>query len=209
LSEILRATWRITPLHPPRPRRHCGSCKATTLFISSGRFRTNAQKKRLDVWLIYRCAVCDGTWNMPIVARCPVTQIAPAQLQCFMHNDPVTAARHAFDLSLLARHCDQIEQDIAATVARHIDGGDLANAACLEIVIVLGLPCRLRLDTLLARELGVTRSALLRAYDAGAITLGSRKVLRAPAFDGQRIRIDLSKAEHWGIEPDRIWAPSP
>lgn len=190
MSEILRVTWRITPLQPPRPRRPCASCKAVTLFVSSGRFRTNAQKKRLDVWLIYRCAACDGTWNMPIVERCPVARIPPDQLHAFMHNDPVAAARHAFDLQRLARHSDRIDQDSAATVERRIDGG-CAGATCLEISIALSLPCRLRLDALLARELGVTRGALLRAHEAGAVTLVSRKALRAAAFDGQRVRVDL------------------
>lgn len=204
MSEILLVTWRITPLQPPRPRRHCGSCKATTPFISSGRFRTNAQKKRLDIWLIYRCAVCDETWNMPIVERFPVAHIPPDQLQSFLRNDPVTATRHAFDLSLLARHSVQIDQDMAVTVEKHIDASNFADAAYLEIAIALSLPCRLRLDALLAREIDVTRSALLRAYEAGVVTLDSRKAMRAPAQDGQRIRIDLSKARRWGIDLDKL-----
>lgn len=204
MSEILHVTWRLTPLHPPRPRRHCGSCNATTPFINSGRFRTNAQKKRLDIWLIYRCAVCDETWNMPIIERFPAALIPSDQLQCFMRNDPVTATRHAFDLSLLARHSDQIDQSTAATIEKDVDGGNLADAVYLEIAIALSLPCRLRLDALLARELDVTRSALLRAYEAGMITLASGKAMHGPAFDGQRIRIDLSKARHWGIDLDRL-----
>lgn len=205
MSEILRVTWRITPLHPPRPRRNCGSCNATTSFISSGRFRTNAQKKRMDVWLIYRCAICDGTWNMPILERSPIAGIAPEQLHAFMHNDPAVAARHAFDLALLARHSDRIDQDAAATIEKQEQVGDLAQAAGAEIVLVLGLPCRLRLDGLLARELGVTRSALLTAYEAGVIALASPKALRAPAFDGQRIRVDLARAPQCGIYPARLW----
>jgi hypothetical protein len=204
LSEILCVTWRVTPLHPPRPRRHCGSCKTTTPFVSSGRFRTNAQKKRLDIWLIYRCAVCDGTWNMPIVERCPVVHIPPDQLQRFMHNDPMTAIRHAFDLSLLARHSDQIEHDMATAIEKRIDGGNFADATYLDIAIVLSLSCRLRLDALLARELGVTRSALLKLCEAGAIVLTSLKAIRAPAFDGQRIRIDLAKTRQCGVEPDKF-----
>lgn len=204
MSEILRVIWRITPINPPRPRRHCGSCKTTTPFISSGRFRTNAQKKSLDIWLIYRCAVCDETWNMPIIERCPITQIPPDQLRAFMRNDPAAATRHAFDLSLLARHNAQVSHDTAATIEKHIHGGNLTDAAWLEIAITLSQPCRLRLDVLLARELGVTRGSLLRACEAGVIVLASRKALRAPAFDGQRVRIDLSKARRCGIDPDKL-----
>jgi hypothetical protein len=173
-------------------------------FVSSGCFRTNAQKKRMDVWLIYRCAVCDETWNMPIIERFPIAHIPPDQLESFTHNDPVTAARHAFDLPRLARHSGQIDQDMAVTIEKRIDGGNLADTMCLEIVMALSLPCRRRLDALLARELGIARSALLGAYDGGAIALASRKAMRAPVFDGQRIRIDLSKARHWGIGLDKL-----
>ncbi len=204
MSEILRAIWRITPLHPPRPLRHCGTCKATTPFVGSGRFRTNAQKKRLDVWLIYRCAVCDETWNLPIVERCPVARIPPDQLHAFMHNDPVAAARHAFDLARLALYCAQVEQDMAAAVDKQIDGGELADATCLEIVMALSLPCRLRLDVLLARELHVTRNAILRAHESGAIALDSPKALRAPVFDGQRVHLDLAQARRWGIDVSKL-----
>jgi hypothetical protein len=204
LSEILRVTWRITPLNPPRPRRHCGSCKTTTAFVSSGRFRTNAQKKRLDIWLIYRCAVCDETWNLPIVAHTPVAHMPPDQLQAFLRNDPATATRHAFDVSILARHSDRIDQDMAVVVEKQIEVGSFADATCLEIVLALSLPCRLRLDALLARELGVARSALLRAHEAGMVTLESRKAMRASVFDGQCIRIDLSNAKDPGIDLDEL-----
>lgn len=141
---------------------------------------------------------------MPIIERSPIAQIPQDQLQCFMHNDPMTATRHAFDLSLLARHSDRIEQDMAATIEKHIDGGNFAGAMHLDIVIALSLSCRLRLDALLACELGVTRSALLKLCEAGAIALATRKAIRTPAFDGQRIRIDLAKARGCGIDPDKL-----
>lgn len=202
-----RVTWRITPLHPPRPRRHCGSCNATTAFVCSGSFRTNAQKKRLDVWLIYRCAICDGTWNLPILERCPVARIPPDQLQSFLRNDPAAATRHAFDLSRLARHSGQIDQDGAVTVEKEIDGGGRVDAGWLEIALMPTLPCRLRLESLLAQETGVARRALSAAYDAGALRLdpASRKGLRAPVRDGQLLRIDLPQARLRGIDPDKFW----
>ncbi len=210
MSKILRVTWRIKPLYPPRPRRHCGSCNATTPFVSSGRFRTNAQKKRMDVWLIYRCAVCDETWNMPIVERCPIARIPPERLHSFIHNDPELAIDHAFDLARLARHSDRIDHDMTMTVRRCIDSGVATCAAGLEILIALSRPCRPRLDALLAHELGVTRGRLLNAYEAGAFELTpvTAKAMRGPALDGQKIRIDCAAAKHWGIDPDRVWKPA-
>lgn len=206
MSEIVRVTWCVTPLQPPLPQRHCVSCNATRPFTSSGRFRTNAQKKRVDVWLIYRCAVCDETWNMPIVERRPIAHMPPDQFQSFICNDPAAAARHAFDLSLLARHSDQIGQDATVAVQNRIDSGSFDDAVCLEIAIALNLPCRLRLDRLMARELGITRSALLRACEAGVfgLTQDLHKAMRAPVLNGQRICIDLAKAKHWGIQMSKL-----
>lgn len=207
MSDILRVIWRVAPLHPPRPRRHCASCNATTSFVCSGRFRTNAQKKLMDVWLIYRCGACDATWNMPVVERRPVTRIPPEDLHSFLQNDPTAATQHAFDLSRLARHSDRIDHDTTMTVERRIVSGEAADAASVEVRIALSRPCRPRLDLLLAHELNVTRSRLLNAYEAGALELApvTPKAMRAPAFDSQLIRIDRAKAAQWGIDPDRFW----
>jgi hypothetical protein len=66
LHETLRVTWQVTPLRPPLIRRHCSRCSIEMPFACSMKFRTNAQKKRIDVWLIYRCTACDEVWNLPI-----------------------------------------------------------------------------------------------------------------------------------------------
>ena len=38
-------------------------------FISTRRFRVNANKNKLDVWLIYQCKKCKHTLNIPIYER--------------------------------------------------------------------------------------------------------------------------------------------
>jgi hypothetical protein len=52
------------------------------------KFRTNAQKKRIDVWLIYRCSTCDETWNLPIYERVAIGDLAPGEFQAIACNDP-------------------------------------------------------------------------------------------------------------------------
>jgi hypothetical protein len=61
--------WRIRPLELPRPWRDCASCASARAFVCSERFRVNAQKKALDVWLKYRCASCDDVWKFPLRKR--------------------------------------------------------------------------------------------------------------------------------------------
>ena len=171
-------------------------------FCSSGKFRTNAQKKRIDVWLIYRCAVCSETWNLPILERRPVGRIPPGELHAFAVNDPGTAMRHAFDLERLAPHGSRLEWDTEVDIARHIDGGAAHEASSLEITIKLDLPCRARLDGLLSRELRVARSRLHAAYASAALRVmpASGKALRAPIMDGQRVWLDLESTASWSAD---------
>jgi hypothetical protein len=37
----------------------------------------NAQKKKIDVWLNYRCSSCDGVWKAPVIERRPDLKSAP------------------------------------------------------------------------------------------------------------------------------------
>ena len=56
----LHLHWTLTPAHAPRPLRHCPGCGDQRAFIADApprglRARLNANGKRLDGWLIYRC----------------------------------------------------------------------------------------------------------------------------------------------------------
>src|SRR4051812_26733389 len=63
---------------------------------SSRKFRVNANKRRLDVWLIYHCASCECSWNLEVVARAMPEEIGTERLDAFQRNDPITAQRCAF-----------------------------------------------------------------------------------------------------------------
>ena len=41
----------------------CGRCGKKAVFVSTRRFRVNANKNKLDVWLIYQCKKCKHTLN--------------------------------------------------------------------------------------------------------------------------------------------------
>ena len=64
----------------------------------------NAQKKSLDVWLIYKCPVCGATWNLTVLSRVAPRLIPPELLQGFYDNDPDLAARYASDRALVKRN---------------------------------------------------------------------------------------------------------
>jgi len=64
----------------------------------------NGQKKNLDVWLIYKCTVCNTTWNLTILSRIAPRSIPPELLTGFHENDPDLANRYANDAALIKRN---------------------------------------------------------------------------------------------------------
>ena len=147
------------------PLRPCGTCGADAEFASTGLFRVNAQKKRLDVWLIYRCATCGSVWNSAVISRGRPGSIDREELERFTGNDPVMALWCALDVGLLRRNGARrgkvafvVEGDRPAggeDCRVEIDGGDLAG---------------LRLAEVLRAKLGVSRSGLERLVEAGDVS---------------------------------------
>ena len=157
------------------------------------KFRTNAQKKRIDVWLIYRCSACDEVWNLPIFERVATGDIAPDAFDAIARNDPALALRHAFDHARLARHGVTLEPT-EVSIRKSCDEGCADAAGAIAITLALALPCGMRMDRLLSGGLGVSRAQLGRLLDGDALRLSPvpRKVLRAPIVDRQSIAIDLT-----------------
>ena len=96
--------WRVEATAAPVALRPCGTCGADAEFASTGLFRVNAQKKRLDVWLIYRCATCGSVWNSAVISRGRPGSIDREELERFTGNDPVMALWCALDVGLLRRN---------------------------------------------------------------------------------------------------------
>ena len=165
--------------------RHCPRCKLRRLFVSSGKFRVNTQKKQLDAWLIFRCIVCDDRWNWPVHERRSVGTLDPRELEALMRNDPALAAQHG-QAALGQSIGTAPESSLAVTVLQPAT----AETRAIEIVVTV-TGAGLRLDRLLAQVLSVGRAEIDALSPAIATTPAGRKALRRPARDGQQIRIDL------------------
>ena len=61
--------WIIVPENTPEIIACCGKCGSGSRFECSNSFRINANGKELDVWLIYKCIVCNSTLNIEIFSR--------------------------------------------------------------------------------------------------------------------------------------------
>jgi len=167
------------------------------------KFRTNAQKKRIDVWLIYRCERCSETWNLPILERVAIADLAPDRFEAFARNDGALASLYAFDHARLARHTSRLEECAEADVAWSIDGAPPPEIAEIAIRIRLMMPWRARLDRFAAGHLGVPRSQLQALCAEGRLGIDppTRNPLRNAIKDGQRLTLRLA-----GESADRLLA---
>ncbi|HKS58514.1 MAG TPA: DUF1062 domain-containing protein [Steroidobacteraceae bacterium] len=151
--------WSLRPQELPRPWRYCASCSMPRAFVCSERFRVNANKKSLDVWLNYRCESCEDVWKFPLLARRTLRELGPA-LDDFARHDPATVWKYAFDIPRLRPHVIRIDSDVRVQIER----SPLADAAappgyiCIDFAVPF--PCGIRLDRLLAGELKISRSSL-------------------------------------------------
>ncbi len=160
MSKSLKCVWTLQPENPPRPVIPCKSCGTLKPFKPSGKFRLNANSTKLDAWLIYKCVSCDATWNRPIFERRSRRQIGPDQMEALQSNCPEHVRNVAFDKSGLPAVAAPDERETAITVHKQTLSGDGPDWTHLEIRLELALPVSVRLDRLLALELGISRNAL-------------------------------------------------
>ncbi len=78
----------------------CGHCGRKMVFITTRRFRVNANKNKLDVWLIYQCKKCKHTLNIPIYERVSPQKIPKELYERFLENDEELAIRYGCDTAL-------------------------------------------------------------------------------------------------------------
>lgn len=192
MHDILHVEWTIIPTHPPRPILACSGCSGQKPFRSSGRIRLNANGRRLDAWLIYKCTDCDGTWNRPVFERQNVRSLDPALLEAMQMSTPEVVARLAFDTDALKAWASRIEEEPEAEVRRRVIC-DAAEWQKVMVTLCLSFPSSLRLDRLLSAELGLSRSRLQKLVETGEITVQpSRKdALKRGIRDGAVIMLDL------------------
>ncbi|WP_299620989.1 DUF1062 domain-containing protein [Pelagibius sp.] len=198
MGKPLSVLWTITPQSEPRPWLTCSRCGGPRPFRSSGKFRLNANGKRLDAWLIYCCAVCDQTWNRPVLERRTVASLDLRLVTALRMNDPGLARRMAFDLDGLSGHAGRIEHCNDLQVHKTVLAAPSEPPRSLEIRLAVPDPVRLRLDRLLAGELGLARQRLQNLEKSGRLALhpARARMLRRPLRDGLRLTLDLSQ------EPD-------
>ncbi len=195
MCNILQVRWAISPKASPQPWIACSGCKSLKPFKSSGKIRLNANGKRLDAWLVYKCIDCEKTWNRTLFERRAVHDFSPSTLEALQRSDPDWVRVQEFDLDGLKRKAKRIDEPPDVIIWKEAMGA--ANGwTLLDIEISAELPISLRLNRLLAAELAISRSRLQALRDGGKLKAHPDRgdFLRCRPKDGLRIILDLSDA---------------
>ena len=204
MCNTLRVRWTIIPQIPPQPWIACSGCRGLRPFKSSGKVRLNANGRKLDAWLIYKCLVCEKTWNGPIFERQNVRDINPVVLEALQSNDPHWIRSEMFNLGALRRKSQRIDEfddfQIEKEILYKAD-----NWTRLEIELSAPFPISIRLDRLLSSELKVSRSRLQILQGEGVLQViaGRADLMRRRIKTGTVVAFDLSRESN----REQLWRP--
>ncbi|QND46845.1 DUF1062 domain-containing protein [Rhizobium lusitanum] len=193
MCTILRVRWTINPKTAPQPWIVCSGCGGLKPFRSSGKIRLNANGKKLDAWLVYKCAACDKTWNRTLFERQNVRGLAPATLEALQTNDLNWIRAQEFDLDALRRKAQRIDEFADANVQKEVLG-ETDGWTVLNIELAVAFPVSTRLDRLLAAELDISRSRLQALHRSGKLQTHPDRAdaMRRRIKNGTSVVIDLT-----------------
>lgn len=158
--------WRVAAAGAPFAVHPCGACGADAKFASTGLFRVNAQKKLIDVWLVYRCATCGSVWNSAVISRGSAKALGGKRLERFLANDPELALACALDVSLLRRNGAQ-----RGPVTFVVEGEDFDGRGGCRVEITCEGALGLTVAQVLRHKLGVSRRELEQLVEAKCVCL--------------------------------------
>ncbi|MBU5484245.1 DUF1062 domain-containing protein [Clostridium sp. MSJ-11] len=191
MSYFKKYQWELVPGNLPIVKRNCPKCNEKAQYINSEKFRVNANKNNIDIWLIYQCEKCKSTWNMTIYERIKPYEINKYEYEKFLSNDKELAREYAFNLSIYNKNkAEVILKDVNYKLVQKKLEAYYINENELVIEIVCKYPIELRVDKLLSDKLGLSRSKIKNMHKKGVIFIKDDKnSLNMKVRDGMEIHI--------------------
>ncbi|SFC87976.1 DUF1062 domain-containing protein [Clostridium uliginosum] len=176
MSYFKKYQWELVPKNLPIVRRNCPKCNEKARYINSEKFRVNANKNSIDIWLIYQCEKCKSTWNMTIYERIKPYDINKDEYEKFLSNDKELAREYAFNLSIYNKNkAEVILEDVNYELIQKKLEAYYINENELVIEIVCKYPIELRVDKLLSDTLGISRNKIKNMNKKGVIFIKDNK----------------------------------
>lgn len=191
MSYLKKYDWQLVPETLPTIRRVCPKCGKKTNYINTKKFRVNANKNNLDVWLIYQCNKCKSTYNMTIYERINPIDISKDEYEKFLANDEDLAKEYSFNINFYSKNkAEPIFDDIEYSITKKEIETIYSDTNETIINIVSKYPTNVRVDKLLSDNLGLTRSAIKKLYEKGYIYSNeNNNLLRCKIKNNIRIHI--------------------
>ena len=202
-------TWEVKVNNTPLLIKKCSHCDSDR-FYCSDKFRMNAQKKNIDVWLIYRCVKCDNTCNLTLLSRSKPDLIDKTLFHSFSMNDKDTAWKYAFSTEMERKNNLRLDYgSVEYEVIPNTSLEDLLNLS--NEVIKIHIKCEfefdLKLSSLIRRRFSLSANQVKRMFEDGIITISSNKPpQKHKVKDGDMILIQregLSKSINHSIHDIR------
>lgn len=165
--------WELQYLSLPNVLRYCKKCGGKTEFICSERFRVNAQRKYLDVWLIYKCSNCDTTWNATVYSRISPQSLPAEQLKGFLCNDKALALHYAVNRTFLLQNGAE-----PCLPAYTVNGNFFILGGNVRLEIKSKYPLPVRVFSIVKEKLQLSNKALTDLMDNGKMTGVPQRDLR-------------------------------
>lgn len=164
-------TWVVVPTRLPLVRRRCHSCNAER-FRPSGKFRVNANQKRIDVWLLALCTSCGETAKFTILERVNVRSIRPELLDRLLHDDPGLTAELLQDPVVQRRNRVCLDW----SDAWRLDTGEPDHRDCEVVDVAVHFAARIpvRAVRLIAEGCGLSRAEVERLITEGRLVSAVR-----------------------------------
>lgn len=185
-SDKNKLIWNIKPKETPLVIRNCNKCNKKMEFYCSELFRVNAQKKSIDIWLIYKCTHCDTTWNMPIFSRIPPNSLGVELQKRFENNDKDLVWEYGFNYDVLKRNNAEIRYNMDYLV----EGDEIDEEADgqVHILIKSKYNLNLRMDKFLQNQLGVRRKNIDKLFEDNIIEIKEKDITEIKKY---KIKNDL------------------
>ena len=170
-------TWEVKVKNTPLLIKKCSHCDSDR-FYCSDKFRMNAQKKNIDVWLIYRCVKCDNTCNLTLLSRSKPDLIDKTLFHSFSMKDKDTAWKYAFSTEMERKSNLRLDYgSVEYEVIPNTSLEDLQNLS--NEVIKIHIKCEfefdLKLSSLIRRCFSLSANQVKRMFEDGIITITSNK----------------------------------
>lgn len=157
-------TWEVQYLSFLPIVKYCKKCGKKTEYLCSGLFRINAQRKYLDIWLIYNCGYCDTSWNMTLYSRISPGSLKKELLEGFHQNKEELVERYGMDYELITKN------GVEAGLPKYkILGDKIELITNIKLEIISKYPSQIKVASILREHLELSQKSFLNAIEQGQI----------------------------------------